>query len=80
MLQLKMPHATVKILHTATKMPRTTSKSRHGQINTIVLKALHPDFEGDNTKLLVIKWHRTMHTVYSNVSFVALLMLQLKTM
>ena len=74
-----MPHATMKILHIATEIPHA-AKTWHGRINTIVLKALHPAFEGDDTNLLVIKWHRTMHTVYTNVSFVVLLMPQLNTM
>ena len=33
MLQLKIPHAAMKILHKATKIPRATTKTQLSQIN-----------------------------------------------
>lgn len=43
-------------------------------------KVLYPDFGIGYTNLQVIKWHRIIHTLYTNVSVVVLLVLPLHKM
>lgn len=43
-------------------------------------KVLYPNFSFGYTNLQVIIWHGIMYTLYTNVSFVVLLVLQLYNM